>query len=235
MKLLVASPFEAVSGKVGGLSGIVAYRSRGVQYARNMVTPTNPDTSQQQVIRNYLSLAATAWKSVTDAEESAWAALAAQIIRTNPLGADYTPYPNNVYEMVNFYRQLNGQAITDTAPSYASPAAAGSISNLEFAGGQLDIEVTHGLTPASGFFVVRVTPNLGSARRQARGNELRYADGTLSDNIVAIAASAQVIQLDNLNFSLNVGDWIGIQVLTVTNDYLPGGVLFDTNEIIVAP
>lgn len=62
----------------GSLAGATASRAKGgVTYLRERITPTNPNTSRQQVVRSALGVISAAWKStLTPTERLSWIALA---------------------------------------------------------------------------------------------------------------------------------------------------------------
>ena len=74
----------AASGAFGAL---VASHNSGGQYLRARTTPTNPNTSFQNEVRNAISSLAPQWSSVLTTEErDAWEVYATNVSRTNRLG-----------------------------------------------------------------------------------------------------------------------------------------------------
>jgi hypothetical protein len=62
----------------GSVGGVTAARARGgIDYLRARVTPVNPNTTRQQVVRAAMSSASTDWRdTLTPTERESWAALA---------------------------------------------------------------------------------------------------------------------------------------------------------------
>jgi hypothetical protein len=191
-----------------------------------MVQPANPDTAQQQTVRNYMALAAAAFQLLTDAEKTAWHNLGLGIDRVDKFGDTYHPSAIQTYQMVNVYRQLDGQAITDTAPALDEQPAIDSVSG-SVAGAVLTVSAVHSLAAAGELLLCRVTPPLPSPVRLARENELRFIDSTPADCIVANGATPTSIPMDIDNFTVAAADHIGIMVLTLSSGYLPGQWLFN--------
>ena len=79
-----------VANMSGSLGGTVHSHNQFGSYTRNRVVPTNPQTSKQTSARSRLSSVAQAWRVLTDAVRSDWAALGAQIVRSDALGQTYT-------------------------------------------------------------------------------------------------------------------------------------------------
>lgn len=231
MLIKCSAPVESFRGKLGGLDGVVGYPVGGRQIAREMVVPANPDTTPQQTIRGYLSNAAVAFQSLTAAEKADWKATGLLTDLTDAYGQKYNPSAIQLYQRVNCYRQIDGQAITDTAPNYEVQPAPTSVAAAIVAG-DLQITITHANTPADVMWAIRVTPAQPSAVRLARRNELRYITALMSDSIVSGGASPQAVTLGQDNFTIVATDAIGIQVIALTDDYLPGGELFDSSVIV---
>jgi hypothetical protein len=225
MLIRPAAPVEAFANKVG--TSYVAYLINNRQLGRSWIYPTNPLTTLQQQIRAYFAAAAAAWKLVTDPEAEAWQNLSSQMGGTDSLGRAYGFYVNNAYMSVNLYRQLDGQAITDTAPAYAAEPGPTEITDVLWNDSdEIQVTFTHA-APVGAFFLLQATPFLGSARRKARRNELRIPTTSLPASIVARAASPQVISVDPARLGLTAGaGYMGVRILTLSSGYVPGGELF---------
>lgn len=76
----------AVSQMSGKFGGVVAAHNRSGMYFRKFSVPTDPNTPRQQAFRSYMSLAVTAWKAMTAAQQDAWIAYAAATPWVNALG-----------------------------------------------------------------------------------------------------------------------------------------------------
>lgn len=73
-----------ISGSVGGLTGS---HNQGGMYFRARSIPVNPNTVQQQAVRNFLSQCATAWLgTLTAAQRAAWETYAANVPLVDALG-----------------------------------------------------------------------------------------------------------------------------------------------------
>lgn len=219
-----AAPVEFFRGKIG--TSIVGYVSRGRQMARQWVNPADPQTSLQSIIRAYLSQIAVAWQSVTEGEAEGWDALAEQMTRTDSLGSQYTYFANNAYLVVNFYRLLNGQAITDTAPVYAPPSTP-VITGVAVDGTNAIMDITHAADAA--FYFARFTPPLPSERRKARINELRILSTALNDSVIASDTSPQSLSVPMQRFEFDESNYVGAWVLPLSAGYVPGTPFFLRN------
>lgn len=97
----------------GSLNGITASRARGgIGYFRTRVTPSNPRTYLQTVIRAILSGVAAAWRlTLTTPQRAAWTAIA----KTGESGIDR-------FTAANTQVMLGGSARVDAAPTSADLA-----------------------------------------------------------------------------------------------------------------
>lgn len=76
-----------VASYSGSIGGTVFSRNRGGAYARNRVTPINPGSSFQAVVRSLMSQLANHWaETLTPAQRSAWDSYADAVPLPNPLG-----------------------------------------------------------------------------------------------------------------------------------------------------
>ncbi len=72
--------------QTGKLGLTVTWPGRNGLLRRTLVTPRNPRTGAQQVIRQNLATQAAAYDQLTDAQQEAWVAAAAQIQSKPSLG-----------------------------------------------------------------------------------------------------------------------------------------------------
>lgn len=214
----------------GGSGGIVLWTVGDAAYGRSFVNPAQPDAVHQTQIRAYLASAAGGYKALSAAQAAAWVVQAALIDRTNPVGGKYTLSGIAYYCMVNQFRQMDGQALTPTALAPASPAPITGVTSATVNGANLDVVVTYTSLPA--FLVVRVTPDLGSAVRQARPNEYRFLSDSIASSIVAGTASPQTISVPIEYFTVAAAEHIGVEVLTLTNNYQPGTPFREKNVLV---
>lgn len=102
-----------LSGSVGG---VVAGHNKGGQYLRNRSIPTNPNSVRQQTARVAFANASIEWKSLTNAERTAWEAYAVGTPIQNRLGETITLSGFNHFLKTNAFRQNCGEASLNTAP-----------------------------------------------------------------------------------------------------------------------
>lgn len=230
MKAILQQPYEQLSGKNGAL---VNYSLSGNPIVRAFVTPANPQTTVQQTLRGYFTSGSQAFNDLTDSERAAWKTVADAIQRTNSLGQQYTISEKGLYVMVNQYRQMDGQAITDTAPSITQGGAPSSLVSLKTDSGDLRITLGHSMT--GGFWLIEVSDALPGLQRQARDNEIYMVSTTIADNIVAVDTSPQTITIGSadLKYAVSVGQRKAVRITRITSGYIKGASL-TVHDTVVA-
>lgn len=79
--------YDEASGSIGGLT---ASNGKGGLYFKNKPNPSNPNTAKQQVVRNALAGANTAWTGMTTGNRAKWEAWASTLTSKNSIGTDIT-------------------------------------------------------------------------------------------------------------------------------------------------
>lgn len=98
--------YTAVSGSIGGLT---YSHNRGGMYTRGRATPTNPNSAQQQRVRNALGSLAAAWsQTLTETQRNAWKTYAMNTPVTDAFGEPLELTGQQMYIRCNTPR-LNAQ------------------------------------------------------------------------------------------------------------------------------
>ena len=86
MALIQLGP--AVADIRGSIGGTVFSRNRFGNHIRARITPVNPQSTRQNLVRSIIQLLAQAWSTVlTQPQRDAWEVYASNIVRQNALGA----------------------------------------------------------------------------------------------------------------------------------------------------
>ncbi len=115
--MLWRGPFGqgAASGKLGAL---VASHNKGGQYLRARTTPTNPNTVQQQAVRNAIRTLGPRWvETLTSDQQAGWETYAANVTVTNRLGDQIHIPALAMYIRSNVSRLQASLDIVDDAPT----------------------------------------------------------------------------------------------------------------------
>lgn len=93
---------QPILGSLRGSIGDNTFsHNRGGDYVRRRVSPTNPNTTRQQVMRALLGTYAAAWAALTAPQREAWNTWAEQQNRTGPLGNTINMSGINGYVLCN--------------------------------------------------------------------------------------------------------------------------------------
>lgn len=106
--------YSSVSGSVGGLTYA---HNQGGMYARGRAIPTNPNSVQQQALRNAMGILTTAWnQTLTVAQRLAWSVFATNVPLLDRLGQSRTISALAWYIKANSIRLQSGLTRIDAAP-----------------------------------------------------------------------------------------------------------------------
>jgi hypothetical protein len=100
----------------GKINGFVAARNRSGSYLRTKVTPVNPQTSAQNVVRDRLAVRSQAWRSLTQAQRDQWNAAVPSFTRTDIFGDVKTPSGFNLFCQLNNIIVLSGGTAVSVPP-----------------------------------------------------------------------------------------------------------------------
>ena len=102
----------------GSIGGTVFSRNRFGNYIRSRITPVNPASSRQNVIRAAIQNLSQRWSTVlTQLERDAWEVYAAAIVRQNALGAQIKLTGFNMFIRSNSIRSQSADTVIDVGPT----------------------------------------------------------------------------------------------------------------------
>lgn len=110
-----------VANMSGSQAGTVHSHNQFGSYTRNRVVPVNPRTEKQTSARSRLAYCAARWRLLTDSQRLDWAALGAQIVRTDPLGQTYTLKGFNAFCLINAHKLASLEPLIIEAPALDDP------------------------------------------------------------------------------------------------------------------
>jgi hypothetical protein len=143
----------------GKLGGHVFSKNRGGAYLRTKVTPSNPQTEDQQANRSLLGYLAQEWSNLTDAQRATWNGAVGDWKTTNVFGDSINPSGKSLFTSLNKNSLNVGGTLMNDAPAKVQMAIVG------LTGVVVDISSTS-ITPAinavgaSFDVVVSATPSL---------------------------------------------------------------------------
>ena len=229
MKAIYTEPYSQLSGKAGSL---VNMSLDGNPVVRKLVTPANPQSATQTSIRAYFKAASEAFSLVTDGERVGWNTFAKLITRKNALGQSYTMSDKGLYVEVNCYRQMDGAAITDTAPAVTGSGTVTGITSLTVSGGNIALIFAH--NAVAGFFLIEYTAALPGLQKKAQDGDYQLATLVITNSIVAESASPQTftVATSALKNAIVATNRVGVSVTPLGAGYVAGTPF--RAEVIVA-
>lgn len=160
----------------GSYQGITSSRNRFGQYVRTRATPVQPRTPKATALRAQLTTASSAWRSLSDAQRTAWNDYAAQIGYTDSLGQGYNPTGAALYVGSSITAQSGGSQSVAPAelPNYVLTIS--DVTYTDATPGPEAMEVQLGITSADNYMLVEtsgpVSPGITSAAAVRRWRTL---------------------------------------------------------------
>lgn len=112
------APSAVGLGELRGSSGAAtASRNRYGAYIRARVVPVNPNTDNQNDVRDFFAFLAQGWRELTESQRTAWSALAGEVPIVDSLGQTIVLSGNAMYAKVNILRRQVGDSILADAPA----------------------------------------------------------------------------------------------------------------------
>lgn len=108
-----------VAGR-GSAGGTVASRNTYGTYFRNKVTPINPKTVAQQLVRQFMALISQSWKGITQVQRDVWNSTTASFQATDIFGDSFSYTGFNLFMRLNRNLLEINEAPIDDAPKPVS-------------------------------------------------------------------------------------------------------------------
>jgi hypothetical protein len=232
-------PWDKFRGKISlpwSTAGLVLYDApHAGNVSRQMVIPYNPNSPTQLLARSRISSSASAWKNLSAALAAQWRALAAQITRTNCLGFNYVLTGIAVFNMVNNYRLLHGEALTTTPPDLGDvPGPIPVTPDVYWDGLSLFIVLTPIDYPPTVRILARITPSIPSAARTLRRTELRLPMANPVLCWFAVTPGTAILECIPDTVSIDDAQWCGVECTAMSSDFLPRAPQFSSHLYVTA-
>lgn len=146
------------------IGGHVASKNRAGSYLRTKVTPVNPSTSFQVIVRNRLAGLAQGWRSLAAASRLAWNNAVSDYKQTDIFGDIKNPTGFNLYNRINC-NLLNIMEAARTTPAF--PGSPLALTTLTPAAANGAATMTLTFAPAVGAankLLVKATPALSAGK-----------------------------------------------------------------------
>jgi hypothetical protein len=159
------------SGKLGGQ---VFSKNRGGSYVRTKVTPLNPQTTAQSVVRGIFASISSAWSTITQADRDSFNGFVNDYARTDVFGDLRNPSGKALFQRLNQNLEISGQSqITICEPPQAVPFA--NVTSADGDNSALTFVVNTAGDCTSSQVVVWATPRLSAGTTFVK-NKLRQLE-----------------------------------------------------------
>lgn len=101
----------------GAIAGMVFSRNTSGAYIRQKVSPVQPRTTAQQLVRTLLAAVSQAWRGITAAQRLNWNTVAASFVHINVFGDNMPLTGFGLYCRLNRNRQEIGEALLTIPPA----------------------------------------------------------------------------------------------------------------------
>lgn len=152
-------------GKIGGH---VASKNRGGAFLRTKVTPSNPNTAAQSLVRSALASLSSGWALLTEDQRASWNGAVADYQSTDIFGDIKKPSGFNLYVKLNSILLSVGLAVINNAPAkqdlgdvFITAAA------IDTSAGTITVTL-QGVKPVSAFFRYYATPAMSAGISNAK-------------------------------------------------------------------
>lgn len=160
----------------GKLGGQVFSKNRGGAYLRTKVTPVNPNSPAQAIVRNRLTQFSQGFRGLLQEEITAWNSAVQDFQSTDIFGDLKKPTGLNLYVKLNAnIDQVSGVAITvppNISDSANTPAVVTGASATVVGGGAVTVTYAPTPVPADNAFVIYATRPLSAGKNFVK-NEFR--------------------------------------------------------------
>lgn len=216
-----------VSDMRGKLNGSVMSKNRSGAYVRNKVTPSNPQTASQMLIRGIFSEITKGWSQLSDVARQSWENSVEAFQGTNIFGDTVKPSGKTLFQKLNQNLMISGQASVTVCPAPAELPYAGLASaTFDVSEGQLTVS-TEGNTAGCRvlfFATAPLTQGTKFVKNKLRLILVQQGDDELGANIFP----AYEAKFGNLALNDNV--YVGVRVINASGQASPMEVLKMTSQ-----
>lgn len=200
----------------GKLNGMVFTRGRYGAVIRNKVSPVQPGTGAQQLVKQNFGALSASWRDLTQGERNGWNAAVENWPRNNIFGQQYLQSGLNLYVGLNQNLLTAEQATIVEAPTPAEmPIIETGALIASAGGGTITLNITFNSTaavPAGYRLVVASTPNISAGRTFVK--TLYRVIGTYASATVTTALPLETVFFNKYG-SLIEGQKVFVQVYLI--------------------
>ena len=191
-------------GKIGGQ---IASKNRSGAYMKNKVTPINPRSQAQVLVRSYLAAASSAWGSLDQSLRSAFDSAVNDWTSTNIFGDSVKPTGKNLFSALGINLLSVSEAMPTSVPAkVAIPALGLQTAIIDLSDETFTITGTN--EPTGFFYIAGATPTLSAGTSFTKGKfrNILQDDGNYppSDNLYGAYVARFGVPTVGANISVEV-------------------------------
>lgn len=207
-----------VSDMRGKLNGSVMSKNRSGSYVRNKVTPSNPQTSAQMLIRGIFSEITKGWSQLSEVARQSWENSVEAFQGTNIFGDVVKPSGKTLFQKLNQNLMISGQASVSVCPIPAELPYA-SVTSVTFDVSDESLEVVTAGNTTDCQLLVFATAPMSQGTKFVK-NKLRKIGVYTGGN--AFTADVYGDYYNKFgNLSLNDNVYIGVKVINASGQASP--------------
>jgi hypothetical protein len=223
-KVLFTAFLADIRGKV---AGTVFSKNRGGAYARTKVTPSNPQTSYQSVVRQRLASFSASFRALTASQILSWNVAVQDFIGTNIFGNSVTPTGLQLYVKLNSNLDIIAATpITDPPlPVALSPftATVNTLTNAAFT-------LALGAATVDEYYLIEATAPVSPGRFFVK-NEYRVIFS--SQGTGAAVAALNIFAAYSAKFGAPIsGERVGIRVKLINSITGQAGIPVNDQQLV---
>jgi hypothetical protein len=214
------------------VAGTVFSKNRYGAYTRTKVTPVNPQSTAQQLVRGRFAARSAAWRGLTEAQRQSWIDGAAGFPVTDIFGNAKILSGQALYGKFNLNLAQAGQAAITTCPSaVAIPSLVSASLVADVSSSTVDITMGVAAVPAGFTAVAFATPLYGAGISFVK-NKYRF----LAAKVPSTDLNPLELGVDwaALFGALVAGQKVSVSVFLVSNTSGQAGVPFSASTIVIA-
>jgi len=207
-----------VSDMRGKLNGSVMSKNRSGSYVRNKVTPSNPQTAAQMLIRGIFSEITKGWSQLSEVARQSWENSVEAFQATNIFGDVVKPSGKTLYQKLNQNLMISGQASVSVCPAPAELPYAGLTSAVfDVSEDELTINCSGDTSNCKVLIFATAPMTQGTKFVKNKLRKIAVEDGNIAPDYMELANYQNKFG----NLALNDNVYVGVRVVNASGQASP--------------
>lgn len=210
--VLRMAKFDPILGPLRGSIGATTFsRNKGGAYAKLKASPTNPNSSRQQVMRTLLQTYSSGFSSLTDAQKALWASYAEENPLLDALGQSYFLSAHQWYIRLACRADDAGDSASATPPGETAPNALATFAVTFTDGDNISVAFTPALGASERLVVWQSLPQDGAGDPNFKQCRIVSYSAAAAASPVAMVLAHSIQDGETMNFFGAIQDGVGQQ------------------------